>query len=110
MGARPGAGTESDLPPSASLRSDYVVVLATKARDPDLYERLERQGFVLREVWAPDPEREPKVIFRPPLRSDRIMWSCSRRRPATLIYTSGWNVKDSYSARYGRPTRSGNRK
>lgn len=45
----------------------YVVVLATKREDPSLYRPLEAEGFVMRSTWDPDPENEPKVIFKPPL-------------------------------------------
>lgn len=48
-------------------RRDYVVVLATKARDPSLYEPLQRQGFVISDTFDPNPVEHPKVIFRPPL-------------------------------------------
>jgi hypothetical protein len=49
-------------------RRKYVVVLATKAEDPSLYNPLLEQGFVMRSTWDPNPDDEPKVIFKPPLR------------------------------------------
>lgn len=48
-------------------RRQFVVVLATKAEDPSLYEPLLKQGFVMRSTWPPNPDQEPKVIFKPPL-------------------------------------------
>lgn len=48
-------------------RRKYVVVLATKKEDPSLYQPLLEAGFVMRSSWDPNPEDEPKVIFRPPL-------------------------------------------
>jgi len=46
---------------------EYVVVLATKARDDSLYRPLQKMGFVMRDEFDGDWERTPKVIFRPPL-------------------------------------------
>ncbi len=48
-------------------RRKYVVVLATKKEDPSLYGPLLKQGFKMRSTWKPDPDEEPKIIFRPPL-------------------------------------------
>lgn len=48
---------------------DYVVVLATKARDPSLYGPLARMGYVTRDRFDPDPANEPRVIFKPKLSS-----------------------------------------
>lgn len=48
-------------------RRDYVVVLATKKRDPSLYEPLQQMGYEITDSFDPDPTEHPKVIFRPPL-------------------------------------------
>jgi DNA helicase HerA-like ATPase len=48
-------------------RRRYVVVFATKKEDPSLYRPLERQGYVMRSTWEPNPDDEPRVIFKPPL-------------------------------------------
>lgn len=48
-------------------RRRFVAVMATKREDPSLYEPLRAEGFVTRSSWNPDPEEEPRVIFKPPL-------------------------------------------
>lgn len=47
---------------------DYVIVLATKVRDTSLYEPLAEEGYVtLSSLEHVDPERTPRIIFKPPL-------------------------------------------
>jgi hypothetical protein len=49
-------------------RRKHVVVMATKAEDPSLYEPLLAMGFVIRSKWSQiDAEETPWVIFKPPL-------------------------------------------
>lgn len=56
------------------LIRNYVVVMATKVRDPSLYRPLEAQGFALTSSFDPYLESQDakdvdrRVIFRPPLR------------------------------------------
>ena len=46
---------------------DWVVVLATKTRDKDLFDEFKRHGFVVRSQWSPFDTSHPRVIFAPPL-------------------------------------------
>lgn len=43
----------------------YTVVLATKRRDPSLYDPLRKEGFVLQDILDLDYSKYPKIIFRP---------------------------------------------
>lgn len=47
----------------------YTCVLATKSADKSLYPKLEKEGFVITDDPDLDPAREPRVIFRPPLKA-----------------------------------------
>lgn len=78
-------------------RRKYVVVLATKAFDPDLYEPLQRQGFVIRTEWNPNPDEEPRVIFKPPLRSPDAAGLAAQREAfsealLTIFESGNWTV------------------
>lgn len=53
----------------ALMLRDWVVVLATKVKDKDLFEAMTKQGYVVRDRWTPFDTSEPRVIFAPPLRS-----------------------------------------
>jgi hypothetical protein len=46
---------------------DWVVVIGTKPKDPDLYEAFERKGYVIKRSWSPDDTSNNRVIFAPPL-------------------------------------------
>jgi hypothetical protein len=48
---------------------DWVVVLATKARDKDLYDEFGKQGYVVKTQWSPTDTENNRVIFAPPLPS-----------------------------------------
>lgn len=48
---------------------DWVVVLATKIRDPDLYDKLRAKGYVVKHEWSPFDTDNNRVIFAPPLPS-----------------------------------------
>lgn len=48
---------------------ERVVVFGTKAQDPSLYEPFKRLGYKVSAKWDPRNDRDPKVIFRPPLHS-----------------------------------------
>lgn len=50
-------------------RRDYVVVLATKAKDTSLYDPLVREGYVVTDRFEPDHRDTPRVIYKPPLAS-----------------------------------------
>lgn len=53
----------------ALMIRDWVVVLGTKIRDPDLYNAFRRQGYVVKHSWSPFDTDDPRVIFAPPLPS-----------------------------------------
>lgn len=53
----------------ALMLRDWVVVLGTKIRDPDLYPAFERQGYVVKRSWSPFDTSDNRVIFAPPLPS-----------------------------------------
>lgn len=46
-------------------RRDYVCAFGTKKKDPSLYGRLQRAGYMLTDDWDPYDEEVPKVIYRP---------------------------------------------
>jgi len=46
---------------------DWVVVFGTKARDEDLYDALQAQGYIVKEEWTPDDLSDNRVILKPPL-------------------------------------------
>ena len=62
----PGSG-KTTFAREALLLRDWVVVFGTKARDPDLYQQFQRQGYVLKTSWSPFDTSNPRVIFAPPL-------------------------------------------
>lgn len=77
-------------------RRDYVVMFATKRKDP-IYRKLERDGFVLVEKFDASPDGPRKVIFRPPLRgpeeADLLEQREAFREALTAIYNEGgWCV------------------
>lgn len=45
---------------------DYVVVFGTKPRDVELYTGFEQRGYVIKDEWNPDDDKDRRVIFRPP--------------------------------------------
>lgn len=53
----------------ALMLRDWVVVLATKVRDKDLYEEFGRLGYVVKHEWSPHDTEDNRVIFAPPLPS-----------------------------------------
>lgn len=48
---------------------DWVVVLGTKIRDPDLYGAFQKKGYVVKSEWSPFDTSNNRVIFAPPLPS-----------------------------------------
>lgn len=48
---------------------DWVVVLGTKIRDPDLYGAFQRKGYIVLDRWSPFNTKHRRVIFAPPLPS-----------------------------------------
>jgi ABC-type dipeptide/oligopeptide/nickel transport system ATPase component len=53
----------------ALMLRDWVVVLATKIRDKDLFQEFTRQGYVVKQTWSPFDTKHSRVIFAPPLPS-----------------------------------------
>lgn len=77
-------------------RRDYVVMFATKRKDP-IYRKLEDDGFVVVETFDASPDGPRKVIFRPPLRGpaaeDLAEQREAFREALTDIYNEGgWCV------------------
>jgi hypothetical protein len=64
--AKPGAGKTTFAREVLDLR-DWVVVLGTKIRDPDLYDEFIARGYVVKTEWSPFDTSNPRVIFAPPL-------------------------------------------
>ncbi len=76
---------------------DWVVVFGTKARDPDLYDALQAQGYVVKEEWTPDDLSDNRVILKPPL-GDAEDADFARQRATFrkaligLFSTGGWTL------------------
>lgn len=76
---------------------DWVVVFGTKERDPDLYDALEAQGYVIKESWSPSDLSNNRVILKPPLGegedSDFARQRDTFRRALIgLFRTGGWTL------------------
>ena len=71
---------------------DWVVVFGTKPRDPDLYDALERQGYVVKEHWSPDDTEHNRVILKPPFDPEDInkQRAVFRRALLDVFRTGGW--------------------
>jgi hypothetical protein len=76
---------------------DYVVVFGTKPRDPDVYDALVEQGYVIRETWDPTDLSENRVILKPPL-EDATPEAMLKQRAVFqrallgLFRTGGWTL------------------
>ena len=79
----------------------FVVVLATKRRDRELYPKLEAAGYRTISRWEnPDPERneeDRKLIFRPPLEAPTDAAKAAQRAAfqtalVDIFNTGGWCV------------------
>lgn len=51
----------------ALMLRDWVVILATKARDEVLFDEFKKYGFVVKRSWSPFDTENPRVIFAPPI-------------------------------------------
>jgi hypothetical protein len=78
-------------------RREFVVVLATKAKDSSLYDPLLRQGYELVEKFDPNPREHPRVIFRPRLSAPTSEGRAEQKEAFRLALidvfaTGGWCV------------------
>lgn len=73
---------------------DYVVVFGTKPRDPDLYDALEAQGYVIKESWSPTDTKDNRVILKPEFNPEDISGqrNAFRRALLDLFKTGGWTL------------------
>lgn len=66
-----GSGKTTFAREALDLR-DWVVVLATKVRDKDLFDEFKKHGYVIKTEWSPYDTSNNRVIFAPPLPSPTI--------------------------------------
>lgn len=83
----------------ALMLRDWVVVLATKARDKELFDQFRKHGYVVKSSWSPFDTQHSRVIFAPPLpgptKKDKDIQAAAFRRVLIELFqlTRGnWTV------------------